>query len=96
MTEASVVTEDLKRTGRALYSLMPSGLHGRNGLDPETSIHLLQIYVTLVLIYGMAVMLPRGKHLNTYREILKKISETTVIFYYCRSSSVHLDRYTSK
>ena len=25
---------------------MASGLHGENGLNPETSIHLLQIYVT--------------------------------------------------
>ena len=30
-----------------------------NGLDPDTSIHLLQTYVLPVLVYGLEVLLPR-------------------------------------
>ena len=62
---------------RTLYSLMASGLHGENGLDPETSIHLLQIYVLPVMVYGLDVVLPKpalvDKLNRTYKKILKQI-----------------------
>ena len=63
-TESSAVNENIKKARRTLYSLMPSGCHGHNGQDPETTIHLLQTYVLPVLIYGMEVVLPKGKHLD--------------------------------
>lgn len=34
-------------------------VHGNNGLDPETSIHLLQTYIVPFLVYGLQVLLPR-------------------------------------
>ena len=40
-TQESAVRENIAKARRTLYSLMSSGLHGKNGLDPETSIHLL-------------------------------------------------------
>ena len=53
-----------------LYSLMSAGLHGENGLDPETSLHLYQIYVLLVLLYGMEVVFPQPK----FMEVLDKFN----------------------
>ena len=32
----STVNENIKKTTRALYILMGVGLHGENGIDPET------------------------------------------------------------
>ena len=50
-TDETDVDENVK--ARTLSSLMSAGLHGENGLDPETSLHLYQIYVLPVLLYGM-------------------------------------------
>ncbi len=56
---------------------MASGLHGENGLDPETSLHLIQIYVLPVLLYGLDVVLPTAKQIKQldtfYRKFLKQI-----------------------
>ena len=64
--------ENVKEARRTLYSLMPSGNHGHNGLDQESTIHLFQTYVLPTLIYGMEVVLPRGKHLDTLEKFYKK------------------------
>ena len=56
---------------------MASGLHGENGLDPETSIHLLRTYVLPVLLYGLDIYLPSPTELRTletqFRKIIKHI-----------------------
>ena len=41
----SAIDENLQKARRTLYSLMSAGLHGENGLDPETCIHLFRTYV---------------------------------------------------
>jgi hypothetical protein len=33
----TTVDENIRKARRATYSLMGTGLHGENGLDPETS-----------------------------------------------------------
>ena len=49
-------------TPKSIHSLMGAGLHGENGLDPDTSFHLLQTYVVPVLVYGLEVVLLNGIH----------------------------------
>ena len=71
-TQVTAVQENVKKARRTLYSLMPSGCHGHNGLDQESTIHLFQTYVLPALIYGMEVVLPRGKHLDTLGKFYKK------------------------
>ena len=44
-TQESAVQENIKKARWTIYSLMGAGLHVENGLDPDTSIHLLQTYV---------------------------------------------------
>ena len=41
--------------------LVSAGLHRENGLDPEISLRLYQIYVLPVLLYGMEVVFSRQK-----------------------------------
>ena len=61
--ESSTATLEgnLKKSKRALYSLMRSGLHGENGLDPVTSISILRTYVIPIMFYELGTLLPSGK-----------------------------------
>ena len=76
-TQESAVSHNIQKARRTVYSLMGSGLHGENGLDPETSIHLLQTYVLPVLVYGLEVVLPKTtlveKLERTYKQFIKQI-----------------------
>ena len=58
-TQESAVSHNIQKARRTVYSLMGSGLHGENGLDPETSIHLLQTYILPVLVYELEVVFPK-------------------------------------
>ncbi|MES9884980.1 MAG: reverse transcriptase family protein [Sedimenticola sp.] len=71
-TDETSVDENIKKARRTIYSLMASGLHGENGLDPETSLHLMQTYILPVLIYGMEVILPKVKLVDKLEIVNKK------------------------
>ncbi|MES9904479.1 MAG: reverse transcriptase domain-containing protein [Sedimenticola sp.] len=71
--EHHAVEDNIQKAKRTLYSLMGSGLHGENGLDPETSTSLIQTYVLPVLTYGLEVIIPTGKSLTMLEVQFKKI-----------------------
>ena len=75
--ESNAVNENIQKARRTLYSLMASGLHGENGMDPETALSLLQTYILPVLTYGLEVIVPSKKVLpileTQYRKIIKQI-----------------------
>ena len=58
-SQESAVAYNIYKARRTVYCLMSAGFHGHNGLDPETSVHLLQTYVMPVLVYGLEVVFPR-------------------------------------
>ncbi|CAG2223922.1 unnamed protein product [Mytilus edulis] len=62
-----------EKNRRAIYSLMGTGLHGENGLDPETSIAMLRTYILSILTYWLEIVLPKGKILTIYRSNTKKL-----------------------
>ena len=76
------VDENIRKARRATYSLMGTGLHGENGLDPETSISLLKIYILPILTYGLEIVIPKRNILdgiqNYYKKLLKKVLSLTV------------------
>ena len=76
-TQETAVAYNTQNARRTVYSLMGSGLHGENGLDQQTSIHLLQTYVLSVLVYGMEVVTPKAtlieKLERTYKNFIKHI-----------------------
>ena len=45
ISNEATVEENIKKARKMLYSLMGPGLHGYNGLDPETAVHIYQTYV---------------------------------------------------
>ena len=69
---SGIIEENIQKARRTMYSLMATGLHGRNGLDPETSIHIMKIYVIPVLTYGLEIYLPTSSELKTMDIFFKK------------------------
>ena len=69
----SAIDENLQKARRTLYSLMSAGLHGENGLDPETCIHLFRTYVLPVMTYGLEVYLPSLKEIRPLEIFMKKV-----------------------
>ena len=63
----ATVKANITKARVALYSLMSSGLHGKRGLNPCTSIKLRQIYVLPILTYGLELFTLNQK-LNTELE----------------------------
>ena len=72
-SQESAIQENIKKARRTIHSLMGAGLHGENGLDPDTSIHLLQTYVVPVLVYGLEVVLHLDKLERLHKRFLKQI-----------------------
>ena len=71
-SQESTVNQNIEKARRTVYSLMGAGLRGENGLDPATSIHILQIYVLPLLVYGLEVLLPRKALIERLERIYKK------------------------
>ena len=67
------IEQNIKRARRTTYSLMVSGLHGHNGLDPETSLQLVKTYVPPILLYGMEILPPKKTHTAKMDLFQKKI-----------------------
>ena len=67
------IEENLKKARRVVYSLMSSGMHGHNGLDPETNLHLVKTYVLPVLLYGLELVLPCKTLINKLETYQKKM-----------------------
>jgi hypothetical protein len=47
------IEERIGLARRMLYSLIKSGIHGTNGLNPRTSYKIYQVYVIPRLLYGL-------------------------------------------
>ena len=82
---SATIEENLKKARRSLYSLMASGLHGENGLDPVTALSLVKTYiipVIMVMLYVLETLRPNGKNLDLinkqYKKMLKQILSLTI------------------
>jgi len=72
-TLVKTIESNIKKARRTAYSLMAAGLHGENGLDPPTSLHLLKTYVSPVLLYGMEILIPPLKFVQQLELFQKKL-----------------------
>lgn len=64
---------DCNKARRTLYSLMKPGLHGENGLDPVTCLHLFTVYLMPVLLHSLEICLPTDRVLHRLAMFLKKV-----------------------
>ena len=93
-TQETAVRENIQKARHTIYNLMGSGLHGHNGLDPETLIQLLNIYILLVLVYGLKVVLPKATLIKKLERNHKQFIKHIVYPHSCsRSSRVHSNWY---
>ena len=76
-SQESAVNHNIDNARRTTYCLMGAGSHGNKGLDPDTSIHILQTYILPLLVYGLEVLLPRKTLMDKlerfYKKLLKQI-----------------------
>ena len=70
----STIQQNITKGRKAAYRLLGAGLHGKYGLPPEVLRNMFQAYVVPVLCYGLEIVLPDGRHLETiekeYRMLL--------------------------
>ena len=52
----TIVTENIRKARRARYSLMGTGLHGKNDLDPETVMFMIRAFILPILTYGLEIV----------------------------------------
>jgi hypothetical protein len=75
VTNAATIQERITTARRTAYSLMGAGLHGLNGVNPDTSKMLWELYVTPALLHGLEALCITEKDYtqieNFYRENIK-------------------------
>ena len=72
-TGDSQTDHNIEKARRSMYSLLSSGLHGDNGLDPATSIHLTKVYVIPTLLYGLEIVQLNKTQILKLERFQKKI-----------------------
>ncbi|CAC5373908.1 unnamed protein product [Mytilus coruscus] len=72
-TQLVTAEENIKKARRALDSLIASGLHGENGIDPSSSISTFRTYVMPILLYGLDVVMTNSKSLKMLQAFYKKM-----------------------
>jgi hypothetical protein len=64
---------NVAKARRTCYSLLSPRLHGNNGLDPVTLLHLIQTFVIPTLLYSLDMLLPSNSHLTIVETFIKKL-----------------------
>ncbi|XP_045205894.2 uncharacterized protein LOC123558082 [Mercenaria mercenaria] len=72
-TSCDNVDNNISKARRTVYSFMPSGLHGHNGLDLCSMLHLIQLYVSPVLTYGLEVIFPKKTDLERLEKYQRRL-----------------------
>ena len=64
------IAVNIQKVRRSMNSLMTAGLHGY-GLDPQTVVHIFQVYLLPVLLNGLEVAVPSEANLDTLERFLR-------------------------
>ena len=67
------INQNISKARRTAYSLFAYGLHRQNGLDPQTTIHLIRIYIIPVLLYGLEIVLLNKSQVDRLELYQKKL-----------------------
>ena len=71
----TTIDENIRKARRATYSLMGTGLHGENGLDPVTSISLLKTYILPILTRNRNT---KRKNIRSHKIITRNFKASVV------------------
>ena len=67
------IQEHISIARKTLYSLIPVGLNGKNGLNPVTAYKIYQAYVLPRLLYGLEVLPLNVSQLTELKQFHTKI-----------------------
>ena len=74
---SATVKERIKSARRTAYSLMGAGLHGLNGTGPKVAKHLINVYVTPVLLHSLEALILSDSDYKSleqfYRTLLRQV-----------------------
>ena len=84
-----LITERMQLARSTAYALMGTGLHGLNGVNPEVSVTLWNLYIQPILIYGLeSIQLSRadiskldkyqGDFLRQIQHLLERVASCSV------------------
>ena len=65
--------QNVDRARRTMYSLLGTGLHGCEGMNPITAAHIVNIYVMPRLIYGAETWCKATRHLDSIKKFHDRI-----------------------
>ena len=65
--------QNVDRARRTMYSLLGTGLHGCEGMNPITAAHIVNIYVMPRLIYGAETWCKATRHLDSIKKFQDRI-----------------------
>ena len=71
-TERKTVAQNIAKARKASYSLMSSGFHGENGLDPITCVNLYRAFILPIFTYGLEVLLPNTRGIQKLERFQKQ------------------------
>ena len=78
ISNADIISDRISTAAGACYALMPSGLHGENGISPHASRKILVAYVLPRLLYGLeALIISKTELVNldrAYKRLLKSLT----------------------
>lgn len=76
-TSQNIVECKISLLHRTCYSLLGTGMHGSNGLNPETSFRIYKIYILPRFLYGLASTVLQAKQIDSlekeHRGVLRKL-----------------------
>ena len=76
-SNAEVVTERVQTASRTMYALMPTGMHGENGISPAASRKIVVAYILPRLLYGLEALVlnktERSAIDRAYKSLLKPL-----------------------
>ena len=76
-TQTATIERNINKARKTAYSLMSIGMHGENGIDPITAVHLYKTFVQPTLTFGLEVITPVTANLlkleKFQKQLLKRI-----------------------
>ena len=76
-SNAEVVNDRVKTATKTMYELMPSGLHGENGISPNASRKIVIAYILPRLLYGLEALILNKTEIasidRAYKGLLKPL-----------------------
>ncbi len=76
----TIISERICLARRTLYSLINTGVHGTNGLNPKVSFNIYKTYVLPRLLYSLEVINLSTSNLDSLLDSIMAVSDRSKVF----------------